>query len=536
MLVIARTRLYRKVFQNKGSSFRLNKRPVEEAKINRFLKRKRISNDVLISMTGPPNGKISLAYCIHGSNAHHLAPSPAFSVYTPYAPTPDEGPATPLVSHSPTISPAPLEIPVLDFSYTTAFRGRITQQSRDPQAISPHPPDILPQTDNIFDPDSLDVANNPVGLNLNEPSALTHSERSLDGEEVKRKDIARSKPAQLPLNQSPRYLRQNDCDEELNIILDQVTPYYDESFSTGKWNVGADYLYDDFTQYVGQAIASFSRADNPGGGLALRQAFIKLEPLIRDQKLWGLERVFYAVSGLAASRHFDIVKSLLNHSRNLASAKFEWLHPMVQILKRFSILSDKDDAFLSYSVLTVWRLCHSVVNAKKANSILLFRCRKHFWRESRNLPAQHQTTRNLRLFLEQVEKDFGEYHNIALVIYDELLAIYSHFHCDEFEQTAQEMLRRTKRRLQDGKTSGELVSWYRNANYELAWFYYNNGKIERAIEHLQQVISDRTENLWESEQFELWQRWMTEAERPSNIALVVTKRAEEWEMFLNSTR
>jgi hypothetical protein len=100
-----------------------------------------------------------------------------------------------------------------------------------------------------------------------------------------------------------------------------------------------------------------------------------------------------------------------------------------------------------------------------------------------------------------------------MVIHDELLAIYSHFHYDEFERTAQEMLRRTKRRLQDGATSGELVSWHRNANYELAWFYYNNGKIERAIEHLQQVISDRTENLWESEQFEILQGWLTEAGR-----------------------
>jgi hypothetical protein len=60
MIAIARTRLRRRRDEQKESAFHLNNKPMEEMKIIRFLKRKNISEDVLLSMKSPVNGKTSL--------------------------------------------------------------------------------------------------------------------------------------------------------------------------------------------------------------------------------------------------------------------------------------------------------------------------------------------------------------------------------------------------------------------------------------------------------------------------------------------
>jgi hypothetical protein len=494
------------------------------------------------------------------SDPYHSVSSPTFSVYTPRSLTPDRNQVVPLASYCPTMPPAPSATPFHDSSYatslgapisaspsslpsfswahqtSTSFTGgsqnpfllpqdtehegksdtwvSVCQQSprqvEDQSTVDQNPLVLRPRTDTSFDLDSLNATEDSLGHRMVGSAAPTHKKRHLH--KVRgRRGTGILKPMQRPSTQSLRYLRQNDCDEEMHIILDCITPYYNHCFRGGKWKLGADYLYDEFTQYIGLAIVSFSQAGPRGFGFALQQAFISLEPLILNESLWGLERIFYAVSGLTASGFMDVVQSLLTHSCNLASGKFERLHPMIQILKRFAVLSDKDPAFFAHSILTVWRLCHSIMNTDKVNSILLFHNRKCFWKDIRNWPAEEQTTRNLRLFLEKVEKDFGEYNDIAMVIYDELVAIDSQFHRDKLEQTALEMLRRARVRLRHGKLSGELVSWYRNANYELAWFYYSSGKIQSAIEHLRQVIPDRTETRWESDQFDILQGWLMES-------------------------
>jgi hypothetical protein len=58
MLAIARKRLKRKVFDDKESAFRVNKQPLTEKNIDRFLKRKKISDCTLLSITSPINGEV----------------------------------------------------------------------------------------------------------------------------------------------------------------------------------------------------------------------------------------------------------------------------------------------------------------------------------------------------------------------------------------------------------------------------------------------------------------------------------------------
>ncbi|KAH8760153.1 hypothetical protein BGZ57DRAFT_905813 [Hyaloscypha finlandica] len=75
---LARTKAKR-ALENKKSSFRVNRKPVDNRRIDRYLQRNAISEEQLLSMTSPVN-----------------APSPVFSVYTPQSvQSPTPGSSTP---------------------------------------------------------------------------------------------------------------------------------------------------------------------------------------------------------------------------------------------------------------------------------------------------------------------------------------------------------------------------------------------------------------------------------------------------------
>jgi len=56
MVELARTRAKRHNAENKKSSFRVNKKPVDGHNIDRFLQRKNISEEELLAMTSPVSG------------------------------------------------------------------------------------------------------------------------------------------------------------------------------------------------------------------------------------------------------------------------------------------------------------------------------------------------------------------------------------------------------------------------------------------------------------------------------------------------
>lgn len=55
VIELARTKAKR-ALENKKSSFRVNRKPVEDRKIDRYLQRNAISEEQLLSMTSPVNG------------------------------------------------------------------------------------------------------------------------------------------------------------------------------------------------------------------------------------------------------------------------------------------------------------------------------------------------------------------------------------------------------------------------------------------------------------------------------------------------
>ena len=59
MIALARTQAKRKKLEDKETSFRVNKKPVNVHNIDRFLRRHEISEDQLLSMSSPVNGEFS---------------------------------------------------------------------------------------------------------------------------------------------------------------------------------------------------------------------------------------------------------------------------------------------------------------------------------------------------------------------------------------------------------------------------------------------------------------------------------------------
>jgi hypothetical protein len=60
MIHMAHTRAKRKRVDSKASVFRVNKKPVPERNINRYLKRNNVSEKDLLSMPSPFDGRYSL--------------------------------------------------------------------------------------------------------------------------------------------------------------------------------------------------------------------------------------------------------------------------------------------------------------------------------------------------------------------------------------------------------------------------------------------------------------------------------------------
>lgn len=67
MLELARTKTKRALIEHKKSSFRVNKKPVDDRKIERYLQRKDISQEELLALISPVDGWCSdLLSCWRG--------------------------------------------------------------------------------------------------------------------------------------------------------------------------------------------------------------------------------------------------------------------------------------------------------------------------------------------------------------------------------------------------------------------------------------------------------------------------------------
>jgi hypothetical protein len=64
MIELARTQAKRKVLEGKDSAFRINKKPVDGRKISRYLRRKEIVHEELLSLPSPVAREIALASLI----------------------------------------------------------------------------------------------------------------------------------------------------------------------------------------------------------------------------------------------------------------------------------------------------------------------------------------------------------------------------------------------------------------------------------------------------------------------------------------
>ena len=135
----------------------------------------------------------------------------------------------------------------------------------------------------------------------------------------------------------------NDCDEEVHIIVDQITPYSTSRYARedGQWEA---IISMTTLPSISAKPYHFTNRNHTGGGHALRRAFMSTDPHILEKRVWGLKRIMNVVNGLDASGYIDIVKLLLIQSGNLTVANSKTIF-YVQVL----------------------RLCHSVTNSDKTN-------------------------------------------------------------------------------------------------------------------------------------------------------------------------
>jgi hypothetical protein len=63
MMELARKRAKRHEVENKKSSFRVYKKTVDDRKIDRYVQRKDISQEELLSMASPVNGERAKKFC-----------------------------------------------------------------------------------------------------------------------------------------------------------------------------------------------------------------------------------------------------------------------------------------------------------------------------------------------------------------------------------------------------------------------------------------------------------------------------------------
>jgi hypothetical protein len=59
MIRLARTKAKRKRFENKDTSFRVDKKTIRNGNIDRYLKRHNISDEELLAMASPVDGEIT---------------------------------------------------------------------------------------------------------------------------------------------------------------------------------------------------------------------------------------------------------------------------------------------------------------------------------------------------------------------------------------------------------------------------------------------------------------------------------------------
>jgi hypothetical protein len=67
MIQMARTRAKRKRLEGKDSAFRVNKAPVDERKMSRYLTRNEVSEEQLLSMASPIDGMLLVPLALNSA-------------------------------------------------------------------------------------------------------------------------------------------------------------------------------------------------------------------------------------------------------------------------------------------------------------------------------------------------------------------------------------------------------------------------------------------------------------------------------------
>lgn len=166
IIQLARAKAKRKILENKDSAFRVYKKSVDDQKIDRYLRRHEITDDDLLAMASPVDGKSSSHLPFQLSINVEIVPSPSFSVFTPH----NIRSPTPVVSIHPTSTRSPTPAPSL-ILHALSIKDSQPIDSNDLNDPSDPDDPIVPNDPSeasIIEEDSIDALSMDLEMDIDE--------------------------------------------------------------------------------------------------------------------------------------------------------------------------------------------------------------------------------------------------------------------------------------------------------------------------------------------------------------------------------
>ena len=334
-----------------------------------------------------------------------------------------------------------------------------------------------------------------------------------------------------------RYLQQTKLDEALNNLLYLFPPWI--AHANVIWDTDARmhcppraaYIYDDFTQSIAAAVAAFERGETTIGGAGLRRAFVELETTLmpRSRSIFVLDSLFFALATLNQAKLHKASRLLISHAAGLVALRTESSpspgsretspsralvhgyegehvqHPFPQILNRLQSMASEledDDSGMTDLVDRTWSTYHRLTSAASARSVSAHASQSEFWSQLLHIHSGRvtpdfinnktdnweDTVQPVLQYLQKLlsnARTTGNDH-MRMVYMDEITAVYSFGHSQDFEETALSLLETVESKCAASEADDLILieEWGCNAAFEMSSYYIHRGDFDNGVKYM----------------------------------------------------
>ena len=345
------------------------------------------------------------------------------------------------------------------------------------------------------------------------------------------------------------YFQQNEFEESLNLLWHLFSSWIDHAdiIWDAKWRMlcppRAAYIYDDFIHNIGAAVSAFDSGQVVSGGASLRRAFIHLEATLlpKSRSVYSLDSLFFALATLNQANLHKACRLLISHAAKLVAIRTQPLisntktcmrttasverplfrtvlqgydgehrdHPFSQILLQLHFLAtqlDNDDNGLTHLVYRAWSAYHRLASKASAKSVSSRALQRDYWQMllrkygDRIVPGfvtmkevgwndiAPPVFRLLFKLLAHAEKNSNG--DMSLLILNEIIAVYSYSHCEEFEEAALSFIGALEKRFGKPGTDDAVILEERGSYvaFELCGHYVLKKDFSKAVKYMCRVF------------------------------------------------